>query len=824
MQRILFSLLFVIVTFLSFPFRASAQTTTDEFFFQLVAYDDYASYYPSMPPNSLWDRTYVMFYPQGSTITYQIKNSAVFADRPGLWTTPLGSSQILTTQGLPMGNCMQIPLGFSVHKTGKFLLLMSVDIHTTSYNMYLWDSQTRTKLYLFTNGSVTHTYYIFYVPNTADVGVRIDGRFALYVNNESCDNYTLTVVNGVTPGTYSAGTVVPISANTAPSGQVFDKWTGDVAGIANVNDPKTTYTMGMANATVTANYRKLPDPLPMPMIVSGNVRSSGAIRSDESVHLFADSGRIDIDNTANNTLIPPLLALLKTDTIIFYSNDTSDGLLRNLNTSGGVQGIATIAQPREVIVRKTFAYNKYTYISLPFTVAPNFVLQGKTNTSLTRGASGNYWSWGFNPQVRSGNQGFLDPAVWTKMVAADNFVAANGYQFYYDGPIGGTVDFVTTDATAIKNLFSPTSKSITYNMYKSDNTNIYQGAFDAGWAFIGGLSSAAFTFKRANVVGYDGGTIYYRNTKNSQATNTQTYNTYGEFVLGKDDVEHTTTGPLGTQVTPAKILNVGPYSPFYIQGNITNVGGPIPGTIAFNPEGFVIDSISFRSSNAEAGAKDQLYFVLSSDKDNSAYDRFYLDFDGSYSESYRPVEDAIKLSTAFEDRPAVWSLQKGVNNSALVVSGLPMKDNREVQMGFSVPEAGNYTISLSSLRNQDVRNVVLVDNVTGRKVDLIQEGYYSFNTKAIEGENGRFILYINSAYTGTPAINASDTYAYARDNILTVKNLTVGDRVQILDVAGRTISTGTASGNEFSTAVSQKGIYLVNVKGEKASVIKVLNK
>jgi hypothetical protein len=51
---------------------------------------------------------------------------------------------------------------------------------------------------------------------------------------------------------------VNIAANTAPTGQTFDKWTGDVSGVADVNNASTTYTMGSANATVTATYKALP--------------------------------------------------------------------------------------------------------------------------------------------------------------------------------------------------------------------------------------------------------------------------------------------------------------------------------------------------------------------------------------------------------------------------------------------------------------------------------------------------------------------------------------------------------------------------------------
>jgi len=68
--------------------------------------------------------------------------------------------------------------------------------------------------------------------------------------------YTLTVTNGTGSGSYAAGTSVTITANAAPSGQVFDKWTGGNGGIfANVNNASTTFTMPANSATVTATYK-----------------------------------------------------------------------------------------------------------------------------------------------------------------------------------------------------------------------------------------------------------------------------------------------------------------------------------------------------------------------------------------------------------------------------------------------------------------------------------------------------------------------------------------------------------------------------------------
>jgi len=69
--------------------------------------------------------------------------------------------------------------------------------------------------------------------------------------------YTLTVNRGTGSGNYPAGTVITITADPAQNGETFNGWTGNVANVANVNNASTTYTMGSANATITATYRTI---------------------------------------------------------------------------------------------------------------------------------------------------------------------------------------------------------------------------------------------------------------------------------------------------------------------------------------------------------------------------------------------------------------------------------------------------------------------------------------------------------------------------------------------------------------------------------------
>ena len=99
--------------------------------------------------------------------------------------------------------------------------------------------------------------------------------------------YTLTVNGGTGSGSYAAGASVNIVAATAPAGQQFDQWTGDVAMVANVNAASTSVTMPSANATVTATYKAV-TPVQYTLTVNGGT-GSGSYAADASVNLVANA-------------------------------------------------------------------------------------------------------------------------------------------------------------------------------------------------------------------------------------------------------------------------------------------------------------------------------------------------------------------------------------------------------------------------------------------------------------------------------------------------------------------------------------------------------
>ena len=71
--------------------------------------------------------------------------------------------------------------------------------------------------------------------------------------------YALTVNSGSGDGEYAEGASVTITADAAPEGKVFDKWTTNNGGsFADVTATSTTFTMPAGDVTVTATYKDAP--------------------------------------------------------------------------------------------------------------------------------------------------------------------------------------------------------------------------------------------------------------------------------------------------------------------------------------------------------------------------------------------------------------------------------------------------------------------------------------------------------------------------------------------------------------------------------------
>ncbi|MCP3661024.1 MAG: hypothetical protein GY696_00785, partial [Gammaproteobacteria bacterium] len=92
------------------------------------------------------------------------------------------------------------------------------------------------------------------------ISKRVIPSGALYRVPTVTSTYALTVNSGSGDGSYTSGTTVTISANTAPSGKVFDRWVVNSGNpsIASLTSANTTLTMPARAATITATYKNLP--------------------------------------------------------------------------------------------------------------------------------------------------------------------------------------------------------------------------------------------------------------------------------------------------------------------------------------------------------------------------------------------------------------------------------------------------------------------------------------------------------------------------------------------------------------------------------------
>jgi hypothetical protein len=109
------------------------------------------------------------------------------------------------------------------------------------------------------------------------------------IPEDACISYSLTVNTGSGDGNYASGATVTISADAAPSGQVFYKWVVHFGSpvIANTTAASTTLTMPSSAVTVTATYKNI---APYALTVNSG-SGDGKYASGATVPIIADKAR-----------------------------------------------------------------------------------------------------------------------------------------------------------------------------------------------------------------------------------------------------------------------------------------------------------------------------------------------------------------------------------------------------------------------------------------------------------------------------------------------------------------------------------------------------
>jgi len=550
----------------------------------------------------------------------------------------------------------------------------------------------------------------------------------------------------------------------------------------------------------------------VPMVVIGDVyvgnyAKEGKMRSVGAVHLKANAPTIGKYARVAN------YGEIKFDSVYFYSNKDADGLLMNQNSTTS----------DKVGVRKNFyANNNWHQMSFPFDVdMNNGIINPLTGVKMVRGVDFEvqfYDSW----RRALGGYGSSEEN-WTVIPTSTSLMKKGvAYRVAVDftrlDPANGMtkgncdLDFVSASSTDITSLFAKTTKGV--DLTFATHSGTFTTTNSEGWNAIGGLNS---TLSRINstsasrFVEYNR-TIYYRNDAatdyiefypNAAAGDIGTLRPYG-VIFVKTDAAMSTGGFLNFQPTPRVTGEYGGFTYFY--------------------NGITLDKTSYyflRSS--EAVSNDLITLMLTEGKNSSNTTPAYFKINDKFSKFFKSSEDDIMFSTKWSkndrpERPKIWSIVKeeGKNdNYEVFVNSIPSGEH-EIPMGFFVPTEGEYIFSLKDfIASEDIKNVILFDKKANIKTDLLLNDYRFNESYLNDPNNERFTLFINRTITSINPVNELDIYAFAANNVLTVKNLLRGDQIRIYDITGRIVASGIASTDMFSVGLNQKGVYIVNVSGSK---------
>jgi hypothetical protein len=605
-----------------------------------------------------------------------------------------------------------------------------------------------------------------------------------------------------------------------------------------------TFATGQAVATVSQPG--------VPVSVVGDMYVKGPVRFKGEVHVKTATDTTKrkmggvIDNQEGGHL--------QFNKVILYSDTLTDGLLRNSPMSSIPLSFGTV-EADTLVVRKFFGTTSvivgvqptstrhfYTF-SLPFRVG--LLSEFYTNSD------GNYYKRTNNWKSRIVKPDSSEAKLWVDYDVAfyDGHKRAtvtrrpdtheNYTQINEDSTIYGStaaafltageghrfwsavdyLDFQLFDSDSIAVLFDYSEnkgKERVKPLYYERVHNIYENYhLNEGWNLIGGLYTTSFLFKGGvgvdHVVTVDGtnGVFYYQDVEDPLK------NSEDSWVWESDIFDDAQT-----------VLS--PYTTFYVQTSGENA------FLKYSHSGLVTaasNPIGFRA--AEVPTKDLLRLTIASKTNPSRSRKAYIALGANYTKQFNSGEDGVQLFNDNSLSPQIYSWFRGESTSTqeggtvyeLFLNSLPLgKETEEVQLGIVSPASEQYMFSLNAVQRLSVKSAFLYDKQESQYVDLLQDTY---TCRIDKGKiDDRFVLFVNQTGTLVDEVymNGDAVFAYVKNNVLTVKNLQKGDQIKILDMSGRTVASGIAPGNEYSANLTQKGVYLVHLKGEKVRVLKVLNK
>ena len=192
---------------------------------------------------------------------------------------------------------------------------------------------------------------------------------------------------------------------------------------------------------------------------------------------------------------------------------------------------------------------------------------------------------------------------------------------------------------------------------------------------------------------------------------------------------------------------------------------------------------------------------LNLDQDNALVDRAIIRFDeGRQLPKFQLNDNSTK----------VYIPQDG-NDYAVTSS----EEVGEMPVNFMPESNGNFTLSYD-VTNVEFAYLHLIDNITGKEVDLLETPSYSFVGKTTDPANRFKLVYA----TGT--LSVSENFAFFNNGSFVINN--EGDAtVQVIDINGRIIKSESINGNANVNINAAAGVYMIRlINGENVMVQKVV--
>jgi len=394
----------------------------------------------------------------------------------------------------------------------------------------------------------------------------------------------------------------------------------------------------------------------------------------------------------------------------------------------------------KLLLRKSFkASSGWYFMSFPYNVPIGNIKRAGTQTTASTSsfltATGPTYSDIYIIEYNGDRRDQTGTAVTSNSpnwdpVTSGTLQAGKGYAFLVMSD--KAIDFVS--ATGSTGIFDAANKATTVGTYTANSNAAHNS-----WNLVGVPYTSAF-----NLANLDQNTFYYL---------------YSQVGQNYDVKER------------ADSYQLYPFSAFFMQASATTlnfaaVGRALKVPVITNETAY--DEIDLQISNTTFS------------------DRTRIRIANNAQTGYTINEDAVKMLSPNSAVPQLWSKSDVYD---LAINALPIATS-EIQLNYRTGSSGTYSIRLQNAENfKTLRQILLVDNVTKKSIDLKATDYYTFTAE--QGKNTeRFkIVTVPDINTSNITVFDHEISAIIHSNNLTINGLQSSSDVQIFDLKGVKINT-----------------------------------